>query len=69
MAAAAAASLAGVSALTAYINAKYHVGQDLGSLYHARQAGKYYAGLGMLILFLFDYIWYIASGRNPKFSD
>ncbi|KAJ4353929.1 uncharacterized protein N0V89_005660 [Didymosphaeria variabile] len=45
MAAAAAASLAGVSALAAYLDAKYHIAQDLRIKRRMGQASKYYADL------------------------
>lgn len=47
MAAAAAASLAGISALAAYLDAKYHIGQDLRIKRRVGQAAKYYEELGM----------------------
>lgn len=46
MAAAAAASLAGISALAAYLDAKYHIGQDLKVITRLRRSAKYYASLG-----------------------
>ena len=45
-AATAAASVAGVSGLAAYLNAKYHLGQDIKALRFRRKANKYYEGLG-----------------------
>lgn len=42
----AAAALAAVSGLAAYINGKYHVVQDLKALKFKYQAAKYYAGVG-----------------------
>lgn len=55
MAAAAAASLAGVSALAAYLDAKYHIGQDLRIKRRVGQAAKYYEDLGTsLLLFRFQ---------------
>ncbi|KAL5380198.1 hypothetical protein DPSP01_007998 [Paraphaeosphaeria sporulosa] len=45
MAAAAAASIAGVSALAAYLDAKYHIGQDLRIKRRVGQAAKYYQEL------------------------
>ena len=44
--AATAASVAAISSLAAYINAKYHIGQDLQSLKFKRGADKHYAELG-----------------------
>ena len=49
MAAPAAAALAGVAALGAYINAKYHVAQDVRALRKKRVAMKWYAELGVWI--------------------
>jgi hypothetical protein len=48
MAAAAAASLAGVSALAAYLDAKFHIGQDLRVKRRVGQVTRYYADLGTL---------------------
>ena len=45
-AAATAASVAAISSLAAYINAKYHIGQDLRVLKFKKGAGKHYAELG-----------------------
>lgn len=44
---AAAASVAAISGLAAYLNGKYHIGQDLRLLRFRSKAGKYYADLGM----------------------
>lgn len=43
---AATAALAGISALSAYLNAKYHVAQDLKLVWRKKQAEKYYQKLG-----------------------
>ncbi|PSN71610.1 long-chain fatty acid transport protein 1 [Corynespora cassiicola Philippines] len=45
MAAVATASLAGISALGAYLDGKYHIGQDLRIKRRKKQAVKWYAGL------------------------
>ena len=45
-AAATAASVAAISSLAAYINAKYHIGQDLRMLKFKKGAEKHYAELG-----------------------
>lgn len=45
--AATAASVAAISSLAAYINAKYHIGQDLKTLKFKKGAEKHYAELGM----------------------
>lgn len=45
--AATAASVAAISSLAAYINAKYHIGQDLRMLKFKKKAEKHYAELGM----------------------
>ena len=47
MAAVAAASVAGVTALATYLDGKYNLKQDLRYLYTARAARKYCADLGM----------------------
>lgn len=41
-----AASVAAISSLAAYINAKYHIGQDLRILKFKKGAEKHYAELG-----------------------
>jgi hypothetical protein len=46
--AATAASVAAISSLAAYINAKYHIGQDLRMLKFKKGAEKHYAELGTL---------------------
>lgn len=46
-AAAAAASVAAISGLAAYVNAKYHVAQDVRALKFKARAARYYADLGM----------------------
>lgn len=46
--AATAASVAALSSLAAYINAKYHIGQDLRMLKFKKGAEKNYAELGTL---------------------
>lgn len=46
--AATAASVAAISGLAAYINAKYHIGQDLRTLKFKKGAEKQYAELGTL---------------------
>ena len=45
-AATAAASVAAVSGLAAYLNGKYHLGQDIKALRFRRKANKYYEELG-----------------------
>lgn len=45
--AATAASVAAISSLAAYINAKYHIGQDLRMLKFKKGAERHYAELGM----------------------
>ena len=47
MVAAAAASLAGMTAVAAYINAKYHIAQDLRIRRRVNQTAQWYAELGM----------------------
>lgn len=42
-----AAALAAASALAAYVNAKYHVAQDIKTLKFKRSSTKYYEQLGM----------------------
>jgi hypothetical protein len=44
--AATAASVAAVSGLAAYLNGKYHLGQDIKALRFRRNASKYYEELG-----------------------
>jgi hypothetical protein len=46
MAATAAASVAAVSGLAAYLNGKYHLAQDIKTLKFRSNAQKYYAELG-----------------------
>lgn len=46
--AATAASVAAISSLAAYVNAKYHIGQDLRMLKFKKGAEKHYAELGTL---------------------
>lgn len=41
------ASVAAISSLAAYINAKYHIGQDLRALKFKKGAEKNYTELGM----------------------
>jgi hypothetical protein len=43
---AAAASVAAISGLAAYINGKYHIAQDVRALRFKSRAVKYYAELG-----------------------
>lgn len=45
--AATAASVAAITSLAAYVNAKYHVGQDLRMLKFKKKAESHYAELGM----------------------
>jgi hypothetical protein len=45
-AAATAASVAAISSLAAYINAKYHIGQDVRMLRFKKKAERHYAELG-----------------------
>lgn len=47
--AATAASVAAITSLAAYINAKYHIGQDVRMLKFKKGAEKHYAELGMYI--------------------
>jgi hypothetical protein len=47
--AATAASVAAISGLAAYINAKYHIGQDVRMLRFKKGAEKNYAELGTCI--------------------
>lgn len=47
-AAAAAASVAAVTGVGAYLNAKYHIAQDVRGLRFKKNAAKYYAELGEL---------------------
>lgn len=54
---AAAASLAAIGGLAAYLNAKYHIKQDLRLLRLKRAAGKHYAELGMCLLF-FSFVFF-----------
>jgi|TARA_R110002003_G_scaffold2545_3_gene24448 hypothetical protein len=49
MATTAAASVAAVTGLAAYLNGKYHLAQDIKALRFRRKAAKYYAELGMSI--------------------
>jgi hypothetical protein len=44
----AAASVAAVSGLAAYLNGKYHLKQDIKALRFKRKASKYYENLGTL---------------------
>ena len=44
---AAAASVAAISGLAAYVNGKYHIGQDLRALRFKKRAAAYYEELGM----------------------
>jgi hypothetical protein len=46
MAVTAAASIAAVSGLTAYLNGKYHLAQDIKALAFRRKAAKYYEEIG-----------------------
>jgi hypothetical protein len=43
----AAASLAGIAGLAAWVNAKYHVSQDIAALRFKKGAERYYDELGM----------------------
>jgi hypothetical protein len=52
MAATAAASVAAVSGLAAYLNGKYHLGQDLEALIFRRKALKYYQEIGKYTMIL-----------------
>lgn len=45
--AATAASVAAISSLAAYVNAKYHIAQDLRVLRFKKSAESHYAELGM----------------------
>ncbi|KAF1938241.1 acetyl-CoA synthetase-like protein [Clathrospora elynae] len=63
---AAAASLAAVSGLVAYINGKYHVAQDLGVLRSGRRARAYYASLVKNKRLS---LWYSFALHVPKYSS
>lgn len=54
------AAIAGVSALAAYVNGKYHITQDLRAERKKKRAGEWYDGLGMFTFFVSIY--------NSKFS-
>jgi hypothetical protein len=43
----AAASVAAISGLAAYVNAKHHIAQDLKALRFKKRAASYYEELGM----------------------
>jgi hypothetical protein len=45
----AAASVAAISVLAAYLNGKYHVAKDLKVLGFKKKAGSYYAEISMFI--------------------
>jgi hypothetical protein len=51
---AAAASVAAISGLAAYVNGKYHIAQDLRALRFRRQAASYYEELGTLKILIRD---------------
>jgi hypothetical protein len=57
-------SIAAATGAAAYLNAKYHLGQDIRALKFRRNATKYYEGLGT---FLSDYIQLIIhhSRQDP----
>lgn len=66
---AAAASIAAISGLAAYLNGKYHIAQDLGVLEFKKQAEKYYAELGMFLFSnWFEYVW-VLSGASSGTSS
>jgi hypothetical protein len=46
MAAAGTAAIAGMASLAAYLNAKYHIAQDLRIYKRKKQAVQYYAEVG-----------------------
>lgn len=46
---AAAASVAAISGLAAYLNGKYNIAQDVRMLRFKKRAGKYYTDLGTLL--------------------
>lgn len=56
-----AAALAAASALAAYVNAKYHVAQDINTLKFKRNSTKYYEQLGMHL----PHVPFIGSQRQP----
>jgi hypothetical protein len=51
---AAAASVAAISGLAAYVNGKYHIAQDLRALRFRRQAASYYEELGTFEVLISD---------------
>ena len=53
MAATGAAALAGVTGVAAYLNAKFHVAQDIGAIRRAQKTGRYYEKLGTFPCLLF----------------
>lgn len=63
---AAAASLAAISGLAAYLNGKYHIGQDLRILRFKGRAGKYYSNL---VETKRQSLWYSFAPHVPKYAD
>lgn len=53
MALTAASAVAGLSALSAYLNAKYHIGHDIGLLKRKKVTERWIAELGMFCLLIF----------------
>jgi hypothetical protein len=49
MATTSAVALAGLTAIGAYLNGKYHIVQDLKAKRRRKQAGNYYAKLGTFL--------------------
>ncbi|CAO2649393.1 Nn.00g067780.m01.CDS01 [Neocucurbitaria sp. VM-36] len=64
-ASAAAASVAAISGLAAYLNGKYHIGQDLRLLRFKSKAGRYYADL---VKNKRQSLWYSFTPHVPKYS-
>lgn len=63
---AAAASLAAISGLAAYLNGKYHLAQDLRVLRFKGRAGKYYANL---VNTKRQSLWYSFAPHVPKYAN
>ncbi|KZM21814.1 uncharacterized protein EKO05_0003137 [Ascochyta rabiei] len=65
-AAATAASVAAISSLAAYINAKYHIGQDLQMLKFKKGAEKHYAEL---VRTKRQCLWYSFTPHVPQYAN
>jgi hypothetical protein len=65
MATATVAALAGVSSLAAYLNAKYHIAQDLRVYRRRKRALQYYAELSM---FVSDTRFHVLTPNSPAES-